>query len=78
MKSSTPLQPGDTTQFISVPSSQLSPHTRTDLPPQIRQTAPFLITSLPLLILFQAYDAKLGVVTFMIELFGKYLALETL
>ena len=54
MKSSTPLQPGDTTQFISVPSSQLSPHTRTDLPPQIRQTAPFLITSLPLMTLFQA------------------------
>ena len=47
-----PCQHKDNTLFVSVPGSQLFPHTRTVFPLPILHTAPLLMTSLPLMMLF--------------------------
>ena len=69
---------GDNTLEKCFRGSQLSSKISTDRPSPILHTAPLLMTSLPLSILHQAYEAKLGLAASMMELFGKILALNTL
>ena len=51
-------------------------HTRIECPSPILHVASLLMTSLPLMILFQAQDAELGFLAFITEHCGKYLALK--
>ena len=69
---------GDNTLGECFRGSQLSSQISTDYPSPILHTAPLLMTSLPLSILRQAYEAELGLAASMMELFGKNLALNTL
>ena len=69
---------GDSTIGECCQGSQLSSQISTDRPSPILHTTPLLMTSLPLSILRQAYEAELGLAASMMELFGKNLALNTL
>ena len=57
--------------------SHLSSQMLIDFPSPILQLAPHWITSLPRRMLFQAYDAELGLDASMTKLFGKNFALKT-
>ena len=72
-----PVQ-GDTIFGECFTGSQRSPQIDTDLPSPILQTAPRYITSLPLMMLFHAYEAELGLAASIIVQYGKNLALKTL
>ena len=58
--------------------SQLSPHTCTEYPDPMRYKPPRFITSLPLIMLFQAWDALDGHFASKTVEFGRNLALNTL
>ena len=58
--------------------SHLYAHMSTNLPSPILHIAPFLMTSLPRIMLHHAYEAELGLAASMIVPFGKYLDLNTL
>ena len=62
---------------VCLVGNQFSPQTLTDRPDPILHAAPFLITSLPFKILFQAYEAFVGFFAYMIVEFGKNFALKT-
>lgn len=68
---------GEITFGLCLTGSQLSPHILIELPLPILQTAPFLMTSLPLSMLFHAYDALGRFFASIAEELGKNIALKT-
>ena len=57
--------------------TQLSVQKFIDLPSPILQSPPFQMTSLPLIMLFQAWEAEFGTLPSIIEQSGKNLGLNT-